>query len=212
MKSYKLEDISSAFWKGLILTVVLAVIGGVGMFMVARHRQSTTYTAERSVIISHRISEEQLNKENTQDSIVNTDLNMMPTYTDVVQDEQVARAAKKYLPKKISEEYSANEISHDVNAVSHPQSLVMKISVKADSKENAVALVNAVAKGLKKELPHLQPGAGEVKLLAKANTNNVDSNTSPNKKKFIAMGLALGGLLGIVISFVVITWKKYVVK
>ena len=67
MKSYKLEDISSAFWKGLILTVVLAVIGGVGMFMVARHRQSTTYTAERSVIISHRISEEQLNKENTKD-------------------------------------------------------------------------------------------------------------------------------------------------
>ncbi|WP_318630231.1 YveK family protein [Limosilactobacillus reuteri] len=191
---------------------MLAVIGGAGMFMVAKHRQSTTYIAERSVIISHRINESQLNRENNQDPIINADLNMMQTYTDIVQDEQVAQAAKKYLPKKIRKQYSANEISHDVDAISHPQSLVMKIRVKSDNKDNSVVLVNAVARGLKEELSHLQPGAGNVKLLAKATTDNVDSNTTPNKKKFVAMGLALGGLLGIVISFVAITWKKYVVK
>lgn len=101
MKDYKLQDISSSFWKGLILTIVLAVIGGAGMFMVAKHRQSTTYTAERSVIISHRINESQLNRENNQDPIINADLNMMQTYTDIVQDEQVAQAAKSICLRRL---------------------------------------------------------------------------------------------------------------
>ena len=92
MKDYKLEDISSSFWKGLILTVILALFGGAGMLVVAKHRQNTTYTAERSVIISHRISENQLNREENQDPVVNTDLSMMQTYTDIVQNEQIGRA------------------------------------------------------------------------------------------------------------------------
>lgn len=210
MKEYKLNEISSSFWKGLILTVILAMLGGAGMLMVARYKQTTTYIAERSVIISHRITRSQLERDNNQDPVVNADLNMMQTYTDIAQDEQIARTARAYLPKSIRKQYSAHNISQDVDAESHPQSLVMNIRVKTDNKNDSIALVNAVAKGFQKELPNLQPGAGEVKLLAKATTNNVNSNTSPNKKKFVAMGVALGGLLGIVISFVVITWKKYI--
>lgn len=212
MKEYKLEDISSSFWKAVILTIILAVVGGMGMYMVARHKQVTTYTAERSVIISHRINNSQLENEDNQDPVINADLNMMQTYTDIVQDEQIARTARQYLPKSIRKQYSAHEISQDVNADSHPQSLVMKIHVKTTNKEDSIKLVNAVAKGFQKELPSLQPGAGKVKLLAKATDNNIESTTSPNKKKFVAMGVALGGLLGIVISFVIITWKKYIVK
>ena len=212
MKEYKLGELSSSFWKGLIFTIILAILGGSGMFMVAKHKQNTTYTAERSVVISHRIDEEALRRNSGQDPVVDSDLSMMPTYADVVQDEQTAQAARKYLPKKLRKEYSANKISQDVNANSHPQSLVLKIRVNTDNKKDSVALVNATAKGLKKELPSIQPGAGKVTLLATAHEDNVTSITSPNKKKYMLMGTALGGLLGIVISFVVVTWKKYIEK
>lgn len=212
MKEYKLGELSSGFWKGLILTIILAILGGSGMLMVAKHKQSTTYTAERSVVISHRIDKDTLRQVNDQDPVIDSDMNMMQTYADIAQDERIAQVARQYLPKKLQKKYSANDISQDVDANSHPQSLVLKIRVKTDNEKDSVALVNATAKGLKKELPSIQPGAGKVILLATANEDNVTSITSPNKKKYMLMGTALGGLLGIVISFVVVTWKKYVEK
>ncbi len=210
MKEYRIGDIKSDFWKGLILTVVLALIGGFGMFMLAKYKQSTSYIAQRSVLISHSIDEAKLSESDNQSPVVMTDLNMMQTYTEITQNKQIAQTARKYLSPRIKKNYSADDISQMVNADSHPQSLVMKIKVKSNHEKDSVALVNAVSKGLKKELPSIQPGAGQVHLLAKADENSVISNTMPNKKKYISVGLALGGLLGIVISFIATTWKKYI--
>lgn len=209
MKEYKLKDLGSSFWKGLAITIILAIIGGVCMGILAKHKQNTTYTAERSVVISHKISENELNQGNNQQPIVIADLNMMDTYSDVVQDKQVAVAAKKYLSKKLKYQYSAETIKDDVNAITHPQSLVMKIKVRTDSASDSVALVNAVAKGFQEELPKIQPGAGQVHILSKATTEDIETNTTPNKKKYIVVGIALGALVGIIISFVAVTWKKY---
>lgn len=209
MKEYKLKDLGPSFWKGLIITVVLAIIGGIGMGVLAKHKQSTSYTAERSVVISHRISESELNQGNNQQPIVITDLNMMDTYSDVAQDKQVAISARKYLPKKLQHKYSAEMIKEDVNAITHPQSLVMKIKVRTGDASDSVAIANAVARGFQKELPKVQPGAGNVRLLSRATSDDVEANTTPNKKKYIAMGLALGALVGLVISFTVVTWKRY---
>ena len=209
MKEYKLKDLGPSFWKGLIITVILAIIGGIWMGMLAKHKQSTSYTAERSVIISHRISERELDQGNNQQPIVITDLNMMDTYSDVAQDKQVAIAARKYLSKKMQHKYSAETIQDDVNAFTRSQSLVMKIRVRTNDASDSAAIVNAVARGFQKELPKVQPGAGQVHLLSRATSDDVTVSTTPNKKKYVAIGVALGVLVGIVISFIVVTWKKY---
>lgn len=209
MKEYKLKELGPSFWKGLIITIVLAIIGGIGMGMLAKHRQSTSYTAGRSVIVSHRISESELDRGNNQQPIVITDLNMMDTYSDIVQDKQVAIAARKYLSKKMQHKYSAEMIKEDVNAFTHSQSLVMEIKVRTNNASDSAAIVNAVARGFQKELPKVQPGAGQVHLLSRATSDDAVANTTPNKKKYVAVGTALGALVGIVISFTVVTWKKY---
>lgn len=207
MKSYNLRNLSPAFIKAFIFTVVLAIIGGIGMFGYAKHKQKTTYTAERFVLVSHDINE---NKQATSynQSITVADLNMMPSYEDIIENEQVAQNARKYLPAKLRKHYSASDISTAISAKSRQQSLVLKVSAETSSPTDSVSIVNAVTKSFEKQLPKIQPGAGQVHLLAKATKENVSSSTTPSKKKYLVAGVALGGLVGIIISFVAITWRK----
>lgn len=183
----------------------MALLGGAGMFVVAKHKQHISYTAERFVVISHPITTQTATSASP---ITNTDQQMMLTYEEIANDPMVAKAARKHLTKSQRKEYSADQISQDLDAKAKPQSLALRLKVTTNSPKNAAALVNAAAEGLKETLPKIQPGAGNVKLLAKAAEDNVELNKSTNVKKYAAAGLALGGLVGIVISFVVITWRR----
>lgn len=205
MKEYQLKDVKTSFVKAAIFTVIMALLGGAGMFVVAKHKQHISYTAERFVVISHPITTQTATSASP---ITNTDQQMMLTYEEIANDPMVAKAARKHLTKSQRKEYSADQISQDLDAKAKPQSLALRLKVTTNSPKNAAALVNAAAEGLKETLPKIQPGAGNVKLLAKAAEDNVELNKSTNVKKYAAAGLALGGLVGIVISFVVITWRR----
>ena len=205
MKEYKLKDVKASFVKAAVFTVIMALLGGAGMFVVAKHKQHISYTAERFVVISHPITTQTATSASP---ITNTDQQMMLTYEEIANDPMVAKAARKHLTKSQRKEYSADQISQDLDAKAKPQSLALRLKVTTNSPKNAAALVNAAAEGLKETLPKIQPGAGNVKLLAKATEDNVELNKSTNVKKYAAAGLALGGLVGIVISFVVITWRR----
>lgn len=205
MKEYQLKDVKASFAKAAVFTVIMALLGGAGMFVVAKHKQHISYTAERFVVISHPITTQTATSASP---ITNTDQQMMLTYEEIANDPMVAKAARKHLTKSQRKEYSADQISQDLDAKAKPQSLALRLKVTTNSPKNAAALVNAAAEGLKETLPKIQPGAGNVKLLAKATEDNVELNKSTNVKKYAAAGLALGGLVGIVISFVVITWRR----
>lgn len=205
MKEYQLKDVKASFVKAAVFTVIMALLGGAGMFVVAKHKQHISYTAERFVVISHPITTQTATSASP---ITNTDQQMMLTYEEVANDPMVAKAARKHLTKSQRKEYSADQISQDLDAKAKPQSLALRLKVTTNSPKNAASLVNAAAEGLKETLPKIQPGAGNVKLLAKATEDNVELNKSTNVKKYAAAGLALGGLVGIVISFVVITWRR----
>lgn len=205
MKEYQLKDVKASFAKAAVFTVIMALLGGAGMFVVAKHKQHISYTAERFVVISHPITTQTATSASP---ITNTDQQMMLTYEEVANDPMVAKAARKHLTKSQRKEYSADQISQDLDAKAKPQSLALRLKVTTNSPKNAAALVNAAAEGLKETLPKIQPGAGNVKLLAKATEDNVELNKSTNVKKYAAAGLALGGLVGIVISFVMITWRR----
>lgn len=205
MKEYQLKDVKASFVKAAVFTVIMALLGGAGMFVVAKHKQHISYTAERFAVISHPITTQTATSASP---ITNTDQQMMLTYEEIANDPMVAKAARKHLTKSQRKEYSADQISQDLDAKAKPQSLALRLKVTTNSPKNAAALVNAAAEGLKETLPKIQPGAGNVKLLAKATEDNVELNKSTNVKKYAAAGLALGGLVGIVISFVVITWRR----
>lgn len=210
MKEYSVKDLKSPFVKAFIFTIIMTILGGVVMIGVAKHKKHTTYTAERYVLISHKMNSQNGSSTGTTNSVTNDDINMMTTYEEIAQNEEISQAARKHLSKSLRKKYTTTELSDDVKAKTRPQSLVMSLSVTTDNPKDAVKLVNAVAEGLKEKLPKIQPGSGSVKLMAKANQGDVKSMTTPHTKKYAAVGLALGGLLGMIISFVAITWKRII--
>lgn len=212
MKNYSAKELIQMFWKSVILILVLAVLGGGAMGYRAKKQQHTTYTASQEIVISHNLNENSNSSDNRQDSITNADMNMMPTYAAIAEDETISETAHKMLPKSIEKHYSVQDVNNAIRVVPHQQSLVLTIKAKTGSAKASVAIANATAKAVKKDLPKLQPGAGTVTLLAKPTTKSTTSETLPHAKKYAMVGAAMGGLIGIVISFVVITLKDLVKK
>ena len=200
------------FTKSIILILVLAVVfGGVFGFL-AKHRQSTTYTAHRSVLISHnyQASPTQNNDQNAQ---VLADQNLMPTYEELSQGRTVAKETRSLLSKKLQKKYSADDLDSMIHARSHQQSLILELKVETGSSaKDAAKIVNAAGEAVQKELPRLKAGAGTVTPLAKATADDVTSETTPKAKKYAVVGAALGGLVGIVISFGGIAIKDFLRK
>ena len=212
MNNYTVKELTTMFWKSIILILVLAMIGGGCLGFLAKKKQHTTYTATRNVLITHnlnhvmRISSERTDN-NPQGSPVINDQNMMESYKEIAEDYRVTDAARKLIPKKMKNKISSDDFNSAIKAKSEPQSLVLKLQAKSDSAKDSVKMVNATAVALKKQLPKIQPGVGKVVPLAKATDKTVDSKTTPHAKKYAAVGVALGGLVGIVISFTGITLK-----
>lgn len=200
------------FWKSIILILVLAIVGGGVMGIVCKHKQSTSYTSSQSILISHNVEQGIRNNTDNQDPLMIADLNMMKTYSQISESPEIITEAHKKLPKKIRKEYSISEMENAIKAKTHDQSLVLTISASSGNEKASMEMSNAVVQTMKQKLDTYQPGAGEVHILTKKSKRNVSSETTPHLKKYVAVGVALGGIIGVVISFVVITLKDIDIK
>ncbi|KRM84218.1 hypothetical protein FC35_GL000473 [Limosilactobacillus coleohominis DSM 14060] len=82
------------------------------------------------------------------------------------------------------------------------------MQAKSSDKMVAVKTVNAMSEAMKKKLPSIQPGAGQVRLLAPANNKSVDRVSTPHIRKYVEVGLVIGVLIGLIICFVKETWDR----
>lgn len=212
MKNYTLKELIRMFWKSMCLIIVLAIIGGGAMGVYAKHKQTTTYTATRYVVITHNLNNVRSNDDNPYDTRVNADINMMPTYADIAENKNISVQAHKYLSSKLQKKYSVDELNETIDGEPHQQSLVLTLKSKTNSPQDSVDIVNATAKAFQKQLPKIQPGVGRIVLLEKPTPKTVNAITKPGLKKYVAVGLALGALLGIIISFILITFKDIAKK
>lgn len=203
----KSESLHKNIWKSLIIVIALALIGGGLMGIRAKRHQTTTYTAKTNIVISHDLNNIRKTSDG-QDNVVNADLNMMPTYEEIAKNVTISKYARQYLSPKMKKEYSLSDINSSIDAKTHPQSLVLTLEATTKSKKDSVTIANASAKAFVKELPKVQPGVGNVKVLSRAVMSDTSSKTSPSIKKHSAVGIALGGLIGLIISFVFITSKE----
>lgn len=210
MKRYSQKEVLSIMCKSCLCIIVCVILGGALFGIYAKHKHQTYFTAQRNVLISHNVNKSaQSSDDSNGNNLTNADLNMMPTYEKIAENDIIARQARIYLPSKLKKKYSVNDIQNNVKAKSHPQSLILEINVKTEKAQDSVEIVNATAKALKVELPKIQSGAGKVTLLAKANKQNATSETKPHAKKYALAGAILGGLIGLIASFGVITVKSF---
>lgn len=189
--------------KNIIVILVLTIIGGIGAGLYAKHKKQTVYFANSSVLVNANLT-----RTDYKNSAVMAEKGMMKTYEEIAENQETMRMAKKYLPHKLRETYSTDKMSSVVNAKSAPDSLILSIYVKTDKSEDSVKIANAVAKATQVKLPKYSPNNSQVKILTKANMENVNSKTTPSTKKYAVLGAALGLLVGMILSFSVTTWRN----
>ena len=90
-----LEKLLKVLFKNAILIIVLALIGGGSFYMLAKHKQSKSYVAERSMVIDHNLTGRRAH------SLFETDLSMVPTYRDLIEGREVTDNAYHRLPKRM---------------------------------------------------------------------------------------------------------------
>lgn len=199
--AYSLKDLANVIAKYLILIIAFAIIGGIALGAYGKHKQTTTFTATRSILINHNRGQKSANSQ------VNADIALMPTYKELVGGRTIAERSYKLLSHKERKGTTPEDLKSSIDTESQPQSLVLTIKATASEKKDAVAYANTTAVAAQKELPRLQQGMGHIKLLAKANELNATSSTHGSVKKHALVGAALGLIVGMVCAFVLATWR-----
>lgn len=199
----KTKDIYKTIIQNCVLIIAFTVIFGALGYFYAQHKQSTTYKTTQNVIIDHSYTGESANDE------VQADLSLTKTYKEVIESDDVISEAREYLPSKLQKKYSVEDIAGMTSAQVIPATTMIEISTNSPSAKTSAQLTNAVVRAAEKKVPSKIP-FGSVKSVSKSDKNDAKSITSPSRKKYTVLGLAVGFLLGMVVSFSITTWTKLI--
>lgn len=204
-KDFSIKDISKIVWINVCIILVATILFGLGGNLYAKHKQHTTYESVRNIMTTRSYDGAAANEE------LQADLSLGNTYAEIVESNDTAKAARKYLPKNLRKQYSSEQISSMINAEPIMQTTIVKVSAKANTAKDSAAIVNAVAKASANKIPQKVTSASKISLFSKAVASEAKSNTSPSTKKLTLLGAAIGFLLGLVLSFSATTWV-YLIK
>ena len=203
-KKYSLNDILLILWKNIIIIIILAVAFSSMFGIIAKKKQHVSYTATRNIMITHSLNTRRSNSE------INSDLTMIPTYAELIQDRPVINEAYSLLTKNQKMNVTRDDIAEAVKTDTKLQSLIISIKATTDNKDKSILIANTTAAAAKNIIPKIQPGSGNIYLYPKATTKNVNVENHSKVKKYTILGAALGALLGMVIAFVITSWKHLV--
>lgn len=182
----------------VIISILLAIIGASAFGIYAKHKQTVRYDSSRSIMISHQV--DMVNKDSN--NIVQSDINMMPTYKQLFNDYKIAKETYQNLPENLKKKYTISDIYNDLSASISDQSVILKVTAKTSSPKDSTVIANTAAKVFAKDLKQVKPDAGNITLLSSASSKDVDVDIHPHLKKYVAVGFILGGLIGLVFSIV----------
>ncbi|WP_056995433.1 YveK family protein [Limosilactobacillus equigenerosi] len=202
MRKYSLSKVTKIIVNNVAIIIASMVIFGGLMAIQAQRSKHTTYTAERSMMVASQYDKATIDKQ------VQADLNLMSSYKQIAKSDDVSKLAYKNLSNKLKKQYSFSDIKNMITVANVDQTLVLKVKATSDSPKVATIVANQAAEAVKYELPKISSNGGEVKLFSPAKVNDVESRTTPSTKKKLVIGLAVGLLVGIVISFTYTTWKE----
>ena len=202
-KEIKSKDIYKIIIKNCLLIAAFTVIFGIFGYFYAQHKQTTVYETSQNLIIDHSYSGESANDE------LQSDMGLTKAYEKIIESNDIAKKARTYLPKKLQKNYSVKDIAAMTSVHAIPSTTMLSISVKDTSDVTSAKITNAFARAAEKEIPNKIP-SGAVKSVSDSSKGDAKSITSPSRKKYTSLGLAVGFLLGMVISFSITTWTKLI--
>lgn len=207
MKKINMKELISILWKDALGIIGLALLFGVSFWGYAKHKQSTYYVSTRNVLIGHTASRTQSRHPYSQ---TNSDLANLKTNADVIEDSIITDRVYSRLPKNMKHLMNQHTVNEAISTNVHDQSLVLSIKAHGTTASQSSKLVNLTADVAKKELPRVNPSVGSVTPLAKAKSEDARRVKTVSAKKYAFVGVAFGALIGMVLAFVINSWRRFV--
>ncbi len=170
------------------ITILCVSIALVYSFYIAK----PMYEAETQLLINQK----NVNQEVNFYQAIETDLQLINTYTVIIQSPVILQQVIKDLNLNITEEELTNKITvHNVS-----ESKVITIKVRDKSHYQAVQIANSIGKVVKVEVPNLM-SIDNINILSLAKYQDTPIPISPNIPLNIAIAITFGIFLGVGIAF-----------
>ncbi|AYG17191.1 YveK family protein [Latilactobacillus sakei] len=153
------------------------------------------YSASTELLVNRKQSADA----NVQWNQVQTDVQMINTYKDLITKPVIMGSVADKINKGNSHKFSDSEISEMISVSNNQNSQVFSITAKADNAYTAADIVNTTAQTFQKKAPKIMSGTDNVSIISEAKPNLTP--VSPKRNLNVLIGLILGIVLGIGAAF-----------
>ncbi|WP_367369991.1 YveK family protein [Latilactobacillus curvatus] len=180
-------------YRRLILssTVVCTVLAVVITFFLI----TPQYSASTELLVNRK----QSGDANVQWNQVQTDVQMINTYKDLITKPVIMDSVAKKINKGSNQKLDDTTIAGMIGVSNNQNSQVFSITAKADNAYTAADIANTTAQTFQKKAPKIMSGADNVSIISEAKPDLTP--VSPKKKLNVLIGLVLGVLLGVGVAF-----------
>ncbi|BDZ30485.1 Wzz/FepE/Etk N-terminal domain-containing protein [Lactiplantibacillus sp. WILCCON 0030] len=180
-----LESIRRLIVRYSILIILFVIVfGGIG-YTASKFLLNKTYTAQRQIMVKHKKQTE------TQ---IQIDISLMPNYSTIVKDPIILNEATGQLKKKYPE-LSEASLQNNTNAYTQYKSTIFVVQSQAKTERQAVDQVNTISRVFASKINTIT-NAGEIKLMAAAQSGNMQS---PSDTSIALIGAVVGLLFGLLV-------------
>lgn len=189
-----LGQIFSILRKHVIAIIVAMCAGGVLAATVTYLVMQPKYESTAMVLVNRKQT-----AVGQQYNDLQTDLQMINTYKDIITKDVVLRPVRENLLKKDVVVGSTAELAKAISVTNNQNSQVMSVTAKADDPYTARSIVNETAEVFRTKITTIMTNAKNVSIISKGTLNK--TAVSPRKEINIAVGLLAGLVIGVLFAF-----------
>lgn len=185
-----LVELFSTIRKRLSMIVSLGLVGLIVASVFTFFIATPQYSATTQILVNHTQTGEVI-----QQSDINTNLQLINTYKDIIKGPVILNDVRKALDLEVSH----TELSNKIEIGNEDNSQVFSLSVTDKSPYDAAAIANTVASTFQTNIDEIM-NVDNVTIISAAAANT--SPVSPNRLLNLVTGLLIGLIIGVVLAFV----------
>lgn len=194
-QTISIESLFRILRKNLRLIIITTVVGTLLAAIVTFFIMTPKYSASVDILVNRK----QDNAVTNQLSDQQADVNMINTYKDIITKSVTLEPVQKEVKQKLGYDVSEAELKEMISVSNQQNSQVFSVSVEDTDAARSATIANIIAETFKKQVKKIL-AVNNVSIIAKA--TKPKSAISPRKSLNLAIGFALGLLIGLGLAFI----------
>ncbi|MFC6465178.1 YveK family protein [Marinilactibacillus sp. GCM10026970] len=183
-----LVEIFNMLKKHIVLIINSLLVGVIITALYTFFIATPQFSSTTRMLVSRSQTEELIQR-----SDIETNVQLINTYSDIIRDSVILEDVKEELGIDSS-------LQGRINVSTENNSQVFSIAVTDDNPYSAADIANTTASVFQEKLPTLM-NVDNVSIISEATANT--SPVSPNTTLNLAIGIILGGMIGVAVSFLI---------